>query len=291
MTTTKDAPNLQLSFVEIVSPRLWMSKTLQTTYKTTTPAAAFDVGNPGAGWYDCGTIKAVRIPYSKEIHEKKAGLPRTSRKQWETDRSAQVTFNTDDLSPFVEALIMGQTVFNTLGGTAAAESSHVASLYTGDTYARSKCALASNPTLAEHDIVVCGSPTAASLETSLNMAVVESLAASVLTLKDNGFPIDMAVKDVVRKVDAIEHIDVMGSDTPRSAILFWDVALDSSGNTKIQNALFFPKLYNFSGGDFDFKDGAEPYDVGVTLSAQAVQMTFSSGDTGYALYKKWMLNY
>jgi len=110
MTTTKDSPNLHLDFVEIVQPRLFMSTAYKTTYLTSTPAAKIDVSNPGSGWLDCGTIRAVRLPIAKEVFEHKVGIPKTSRKQWEVDRTFQVTFYTVDLTPYVEALIMGSTV-------------------------------------------------------------------------------------------------------------------------------------------------------------------------------------
>ncbi len=53
MATTKDAPDLQLDFVEIVEPRLWISSSIQTSYKTANPSAIFDIDNPGSGWFDC----------------------------------------------------------------------------------------------------------------------------------------------------------------------------------------------------------------------------------------------
>ena len=300
MATTKDAPSLALDFVEVVEPRLWMSTSYKNTYVSSIPAAVLDVNNPGTGWYDLGSIRAVKIPVTKDVFEFKQGVPRTSRKQWEIDRSAQITFNTADLSPYVEAIIMGNTLYNTLGGAHArgAEGSHVASIYTDGTRRRTLIKTASLPAgeaLARYDMVVCASPKVASIESSYNIAVVESWALKnatqgFLTLADAGFPIDPAVKDVIQKVDAVEFIDSMGSDTVRSAMLFWDT-LVSSGTVKLQHCLYFPKIRNYSGGDFDLKDASEPYDVGVTLSAQATSMTFSDGSTGYNFYKKWVLQY
>jgi len=295
MATTKDAPSLALDFVEVVEPRLWMSTSYKNTYVSSTPAAIMDVSNPGTGWYDLGSIRAVKIPVTKDVFEFKQGVPRTSRKQWEIDRTAMITFNTADLSPYVEAIIMGSTLHNTLGSGHArgAEGSHVASLLTDGTRRRTIISMASTPAgeaLGQYDMVACASPTAASIESSYNIAVVESWLASTLTLADAGFPIDPAVKDVIQKVDAVEFIDSMGSDTVRSAMLFWDT-LVSSGTVKLQHCLYFPKLRNYSGGDFDLKDASEPYDVGVTLSAQAASMTYGDGTTGYNFYKKWVLQY
>ena len=118
MTTTKDSPNLQLDFVEIVSPRLWMSTTYKNTYVgNAAPAAALDVTAPLSEWYDCGSIMAAKVPVSKTVRENMRGIPQTSRKQWEVVRTAQITFNTADLTPYVEALINGQTLYNTLSGS------------------------------------------------------------------------------------------------------------------------------------------------------------------------------
>ena len=292
MATTKDSPSLQLDFVEIARPRLWMSTSYKNTYVgNAAPAAALDVSSPLTGWYDCGTIQGVRIPVTKEMYELKRGLPKTSRKLWEIDRSAQITFNTSDLSPYVEALIMGQTIRNTLVGNACVAGSLVGS---SD---RTKVGLDATPdptSLVEYDFVVCASPTAASLETSFNLAVVEANTGafdSTLELEGAGFPVAIAQEDTIQKVSRTAFIDKMGTDTIRSAMLFWDVKLDGSGNKKIQQAMYFPKIRNFTGGDLDFKDGGEEYETSITLAAQAVEMTFDDASTGYDFYKKWMLAY
>ena len=100
MTTTKDAPNLSLHFVEIVSPRVWISTSYNNVYiGDARPAEALNVDSPLTGWYDCGTIMAVAIPVAKEMFEYKQGIPKTSRKFWEIDRTAQITFNTANLTP------------------------------------------------------------------------------------------------------------------------------------------------------------------------------------------------
>ena len=292
MTTTKDAPDLQLDFVEIVNPRLWMSKTYLNTWISSSPVAKFDVSDPTASWYDLGSIMAARVPVTKEMYELKQGLPKTSRKFWEVDRTAQVTFNTKDLSPYVEALINGQTIYNTLGTPVGSEGSHVASLYTDGARRRQYAGLASTPgSLEQYDIVACASPGGSNaLTDSMNIAVVESVSASTLELRDIGFPLDPVAGDLIQKVDKVEFIDSLGSDTFRSALLFWDGYV-VSGTSKIQYAMYFPKIRNFSGSDLDFKDGAEPYDEGVTLSAQAVSMTYDDSSTGYNFYKKFTLQY
>jgi len=287
MATTKDSPNLQLDFVEIVSPRLWISTSYKNTYVgNAAPVLALDVSNPLSNWYDCGSIQSARIPVTKEMRELKRGIPKTSRKFWETDRTAQITFNTSDLSPYVEALIMGQTIRNTLSGNACKVGSLMGA-------PRQSIGLSASPApgFSEYDVVVCASPTSASLEDSFNLAVVESLSASLLTLEGAGFPIATVDEDTVQKVTRTAFIDRMGTDTIRSAMLFWDDKLDSSGNIKIQHAIYFPKVRNFSGGDLDFKDASEEYETSITLSAQAVEMTFDDGTLGYDFYKKWMLSY
>ena len=291
MTTTKDAPNVQLDFVEIVNPRLWMGESTVDTWLTTSPVALFDVANPSVSWFDLGSIMAVRVPVTKDVFEHKDGLPKTSRKLWEIDRSAQITFNTKDLSPYIEALINGQTVYNTMATPIGAEGSHVASLYSDGDRRRNKVLLASTPiSLVQYDIVACASQVNASTQSSYNIAVVDSVTASLLTLRDGGFPVDPALGDVIRKVDKIEFIDNLGSDTVRSALLFWDTYVVSD-SIKIQNAIYFPRVRNFSGADTDFKDGAEPYEQSITLSAQAVNMTYTDGSSGYNFYKKFMLQY
>lgn len=288
MATTKDSPTLQLDFVEIARPRLWMSATYKNTYVgNTAPAAALNVSAPLTGWYDCGTIQGVRIPVTKEMYELKRGIPKTARKIWELDRTAQITFNTGDLSPYVEALIMGQTICNTVSGNAYT----VGSLLTASADRRQQVGLDGTPVFSEYDVVVCASPTAASLESSFNLAVVESLTASSLVLEGAGFPVMTELEDDIKKVTRTAFIDKMGTDTIRSAMLFWDAKLDGSGNKKIQYAIYFPKVRNFTGGDLDFKDGAEEYETSITLAAQAVEMTFDDASTGYDLYKKWMLAY
>jgi len=286
MTTTKDSPNVQLDFVEIVAPRLWMSKTYKTTYVgNAAPAAALNVSSPLSGWYDCGSIKAVKMPVAKTVRDYMRGVPQTSRKQWEVSRTAQITFNTSDLSPYVEALINGQTVFNTM----ATPHWHVAS-YMG--LGHKVAIVAGSPTgFAEYDILVCASPSNASINTSMNMAVCESVSASILTLEGGGFPIIMAVGDHVRKVNRVAFKDVMGTNTVRSAMLFWDDVVDSDGDIHIQHAVYFPKLQNFTGQDLDFKSETEEYESSITLAAQAVEMTFDDGNTGYDFYKKWVLAY
>lgn len=291
MTTTKDSPDLHLDFVEIVAPRLFMSTSYKTTYLTSTPAAKIDVSNPGSGWLDCGTIKAARLPVSKEIFEHKMGIPKTSRKQWEIDRTFQVSFNTKDLTPYVQALIEGSTVYN-VTGSLLASSEHVASLYTDGSRRRKyiKLTKTKDPALKQYDLVACASNTSASLKDSYNIAVVESHSASLITLEGAGFPIDPVAGDLVSKIRSVEFIDKLGSDTIRSALLFWDT-LVSGGVSKLQHVLYIPKLRNYSGSDMDTKDAVEPYDMGVTLSAQAVSMTYGDGTTGYNFYKKWVLNY
>ena len=285
MSTTKDAPDLQLDFVEIVAPRLWMSTGYKNDYVgNSKPSAALDVDNPLSGWYDLGTIASVKVPLTKDVFEIKKGLPKTSRKMWEIDREAQITFNTTDLSPYVEALINGQTIYNTVTATPFT----VASLMNNT---RKSTVLSGNPDFADNDLVVCASPTAASLESSYNLAMVESLTGSLIVMADIGFPISMAHSDKLKKVKVVEFIDKMGADTVRSAMLFWDTYVDSSGNKKIQHVLYYPKLRNFSGVEIDTKDSAEPYDMSITLTAQAVNLTLGDGTTGYNFYKKWILAY
>lgn len=294
MTTTKDAPNLQLDFVEIVRPRLWMSKTYLNTWVDSSPTAKFNVLNPATSWYDLGSIEAARVPVTKDMFELKDGVPKTSRKIWEVDRTAQLTFNTMDLSPYVEALINGQTVYNTLGSTAGTKGSHVASIYGDGTTRRVNqiLGLASTPAdLSQYDIVACASPGGSNaLTDSLNIAVVDSNLASVLTVRDNGFPIDPVAGDLVQKVDKVEFIDNLGTETIRSAVLFWDTFV-ASAESKIQHMLYFPKIRNFAGSDLDFKDGSEPYDQAITLTAIATQMTFDDSSVGYNFYKKFVLQY
>ena len=292
MATTKDSPNLQLDFVEIARPRLWMSTTYKNTYiGNAFPTEALDVSSPLSGWYDCGSIQGVRIPVAKEMYEIKRGIPKTARKIWELDRTAQITFNTSDLSPYVEALIMGQTIHNTLSGEECVAGSLV------ESSARTKVGLDATPSptaLAQYDVVVCASPTAASLESSFNLAVVEANTGtfdSTLELEGAGFPVAIGQEHIIQKVTRTAFIDKMGADTIRSAMLFWDVKLDGSSNKKIQYAVYFPKVRNFTGGDLDFKDGGEEYETSITLAAQAVEMTFDDGTSGYDLYKKWMLAY
>ena len=233
MTTTKDTPNLQLDFVEIVSPRLWMSTTYKNTYVgNAAPAAALDVMSPLSGWYDCGTIQAVKLPVTKTMRELKRGIPQTSRKFWEVDRTAQITFNTSDLSPYVEALILGQTLRLTVSGSAYSVASPMA-------LSRSSAVLDGTPDFSEYDVVVCASPTTASLETSFNIGVVESLSASLLTIEGIGFPVAMSPGDSIKKVTRTAFIDRMGANTVRSAMLFWDDVVDSSGNIKVQHCVYF----------------------------------------------------
>jgi len=288
MTTTKDSPNLHLEFVEIVAPRLWMSTTYKNTYVgNAAPAAALNVLSPLTGWYDCGSIKAVTVPVTKTVRELMRGIPQTARKLWEIGRTAQITFNTNDLTPYVEALINGQTIFNTLTGSAY----NVASLRESDAEARSVTRLASTPTLAENDIVVCGSITSTNASTNFNIAVVESMTSSILTLGGAGFPVAPAIEDHIQKITRVAFKDVMGSNTVRSAMLFWDDIVDSSGDIQAQHCMYFPKLQNFTGQSLDFKSETEEYESSITLAAQAVNMTFDDGTTGYGLYKKWILAY
>ena len=287
MTTTKDSPNLHLDFVEIVAPRLWMSTSYRNTYVgNAAPAAALNVSEPLTGWYDCGSIKAVKVPVAKTVREYMRGIPQTSRKQWEIGRTAMITFNTSDLTPYVEALINGQTLYNTLSvGTA---NSHVASLMGAP---RTIVGLASACGLAQYDIVVCASPTNASLNVSFNLAVVESFTASLLTVEGGGFPVTPIQGDVINKATRVAFKAVMGSNIIRSAMLFWDDIVDSSGTVQTQHCMYFPKVQNFSGQDLDFKSETEEYESSLSLSAQAVNMTFDDGNTGYDFYKKWVLAY
>lgn len=292
MTTTKDAPNLQLDFVEIVRPRLWMSKTYLNTWVDSSPTAKFNVLNPATSWYDLGSIEAARVPVTKDMFELKDGVPKTSRKIWEVDRTAQITFNTMDLSPYVEALINGQTVYNTLGATVGHKGSHVASLTTDGERRRRIIGLASTPaSLTQYDILVCASPGGSNaLTDSMNVAVMNSITASTLTMRDIGFPLDPVAGDLVRKVDKVEFIDNLGTETIRSAVLFWDTFVASAAS-KIQHMLYFPQVRNFAGSDLDFKDGSEPYDQAITLTALATQMTFDDSSVGYNFYKKFVLQY
>ena len=286
MTTTKDSPNLHLDFVEIVAPRLWMSATYNNAYVgNSAPAAALNVSAPLAGWYDCGSIKAAKVPVSKTVREYMRGIPQTSRKQWETARTAQITFNTSDLTPYVEALINGQTIYN----TTATPHWHVASIFG---HGHTSAVVAGSPTgFVIHDIIVCASPTSASINTSLNMAVVESVSASIVTLEGGGFPVAMVGGDNIQRVYRIAFKDVMGTNLVRSAMLFWDDVVDSSGTVQVQHCLYFPKLQNFTGQDLDFKSETEEYESSLTLAAQSVNMTFDDGTTGYDFYKKWVLAY
>ncbi len=287
MATTKDAPNVQLDFVEIVAPRLWMSTSYQTTYLTSGPTSAFDVASPDTNYFDCGTIESVRVPLTKEVHKYKQGLPKTARKSWELDRESQVVFNTANLSPYVEALINGNSVFNTV--TTGPKHSKVASVMGRDD-GRKVTKVASPCGFSQYDIVVIGSPTVAAISGCFNLAVVESFTASILTLESAGVPVTIGGGDQVQKVERVEFIDSMGADTIRSAILFWDVKISSS-TPKIQYAMWFPKLRNYTGNDMDTKDSAEPYAESITLEAEAVNMTYDDSTTGYNLYKKWALNY
>ncbi len=287
MTTTKDSPNLQLDFVEIVAPRLWMSVAFKNTYvSNNAPAAALNVLAPLEGWFDCGSIQAVKVPVAKTVREHMRGIPQTSRKQWETGRTAQITFNTADCTPYVEALINGQTLFNTMIGSAY----NVASLRESDIEARRITRLASTPTLSQYDIVVCGSITNQNATTAFNMAVVESMTGSILTLEGAGFPVAPAVEDHIQKVSRTMFKDPMGTNLIRSAMLFWDVIVADT-NIKMQYCMYFPKVQNFTGQDLDFKAETEEYESSLTLSAIAVNMTLDDGKTGFDFYKKWVLAY
>jgi len=296
MSTTKDSPDLQLDYVEIVEPRLFMSSTYQSTYVSSTPESKFDVHNPPANYFDCGTIAAVRIPMTKDIYDYQRGVPKTSRKQWEIGRTAQITFNTAQLAPHIMALISGEVVYNTLGSeTASAE--HVGTLYADGARRRKyikhrprKLALLG---LQQYDIVVCGSDTNASNKSSFNLAVVESYdggVASRIVLADQGFSMDPVTGDLIQKVRAVESWAALGADVERSAILFWDI-ITSGSSSMTQAAIYFPKVKNYSGAELDLKDGSEPYDMSITLSAQAVSLTYGDGSTGYNFFKKFILNF
>ncbi len=288
MSTTKDAPNLSLHFVEIVSPRVWISTGYNNVYVgDARPAAALDVDSPLTGWYDCGSIMAVAIPVAKEMFEYKQGVPKTSRKFWEVDRSAQITFNTANLTPYVEALISGETIYNTMDNTASGPTASLAAARNSITMA-SYCA---SRGFAADQYVVCASPTNASLESSFNTAVIESVSGQVMTLADAGLPVVAAKADLVKKINVVDFIDRMGVDIIRSVILFWDTYVDPSQSIKIQHMIYYPKVRNFTGAEVDMKDSAEPYEKAVTLAAQSVSMTYADGSTGYALYKKFALTY
>jgi hypothetical protein len=290
MATTKDAPNLQLDWVEIVSPRVWMTTSYNSDYVgNARPAAMLDVAAPLSGWYDMGSVKSVTVPVTKEVFEHKQGAPKTARKIFEIDRSAQIVFNTVDVAPWVEAFMLGKTVYNTLDGTVG---KRVASINAGDN-ARTHFGLASycaSTGWADYDLVVCASPTSASTEDSFNYAVVESTTTNKITLEGFGLPVTPVVGDRLDKVDAVDFIDQMGTDTVRSLILFWDTRTPD-GVKELQHVLYYPKVRNFSGGDIDFKDQSEAYEMSVTMSAQAVNMTFADSTTGYDLYKKFILAY
>jgi len=291
MATTKDTPNLQLDFVEIVNPRLWMSPTYNNAYVgNVAPTLALDVTAPLSGWYDCGTIKAAKMPVTKTMRELKRGTPQTSRKFWETDRTAMLNFNTADLTPYVEALMSGQTVRNTLSATPSVTVKN-SQVKTPGALPRSTMTIKGSPIYTQYMVVVCASPTAASLQTSFNMAVVESLTASILTLEGAGFPIAAVGGDRIIKIKRTAFMDRMGVQTVRSAMLFWDTIINSSGSVKAQHCVYFPKVRNFTGQDIDFKDETEEYEAGISLAAQSVFMTFDDGTTGYDFYKKWVLSY
>lgn len=290
MALTKDAPNINLQFVEVTNVRVWMTNGLNTDYIDSSPSGAFDVENPLSGWYDLGNVMAVRLPATKDIFDYSAGTPKTSRKQFEIGRTAQITFNLAELTPYAEAFITGQKIRNQLRTPDA--SSHVASLYTNK---RTKVKLASTPVSGFDggDMVVCGSPTVASLEDNLNITTisVSPIAGNIVEFSDFGFPQEMVVGDVVQKVDAIELIDKLGVVIVRSMIVFYDIVAPNYPDSVIQYALYYPRVNSFAGGELDFKDGAQPYEMSSTMAAQATKMTYSDGDTGVGMYKKFILQY
>lgn len=279
MPFTFEQPNISTAFVTVAAPRVFIANqgavpdvvlaTGDVPYVL--PIAAAVITD---GWFDMGAIDTVTMPVTKDFVKYEAGATRTTRKQYERSRSAQITFNYKEMMPYVKAFCTGSSIYNTVVTQAATQ-------LTG-TPTQTSIPVTSATGFAVGDTIGIA-PTSGGIPTSYNLCVITAVNGTTLTV--SGLMSAPAATDYARKIARTEYNDPIGTITERTILMFFDYEV-TAGKVS-QYLVWFPKVITSSAYAPDFKDTNDYMSAAVTFEAMSTTQTLDDATSKLVLYRAW----
>lgn len=278
MPFTFEQPNISTAFVTVAAPRVFIANqgavpdvTLSTgDVPYVLPIAANVITD---GWFDMGAIDTVTMPVTKDFVKYEAGATRTTRKQYERSRNAQITFNYKEMMPYVKAFCTGSSIYNTVATAAAVQLSAAT---------QTTLTTASTANFAVGDTIGVA-PTSGALTTTYNLCIVTSLTSTVLTV--TGLQSAPGATDWIRQIARTEYNDPIGTITERTILMFFDYEV-TAGKVS-QYLVWFPKVITSSAYAPDFKDTNDYMSSAVTFEAMSTTQTLDDATSKLVLYRAW----
>lgn len=279
MAFTFEQPNISTAFVTVAAPRVFIAN--QGAIPDLVPATG-DVPYilPIAanvitdGWFDMGAIDTVTMPVTKDFVKYEAGATRTTRKQYERSRSAQITFNYKEMMPYVKAFCTGSTIYNTI------DSAHTATTISGTPANVNTLVVAAATGLEVGDTIAIDSGT---ITASYNICVITAINGTTLTVQ--GLMKVPTNGDSVQKIARTEYNDPIGTITERTIAMFFDYEV-TAGKVS-QYLVWFPKVITSSAYAPDFKDTNDYMSAAVTFEAMSTTQTLDDSTSKLVLYRAW----
>ena len=277
MSKSYEQPNISTNYISVASPRVFIANygavpDLAADIPYVLDIAAAVVTD---GWYDMGAITTATMPVTKEFVKYEAGATKTTRKMFEKGRTAQLTFNYQEMIPYVKAFCSGATVFNTVSGSATTVSASPAPTRTDFT-------VASAAGLAVGDTIGIAA-TSGGITTSYNICVITAIATNALTV--SGLMAAPATSDNVKKITRTEYKDPLGTITERSILMFFDYSVTATQDN--QYLVWFPKVITNAAYAPDFKDNNDYMAGAVTFEALTTTQTLDDTTSKTVLYRAW----
>lgn len=283
MAKTYEQPNISTAFVNVASPRVFIAPYGAVPDLTLTSGDipyVLDIATAVItdGWFDLGTLSGAQMPVTKDFVKYEAGATRTTRKQYEKGRSAQLTFTYHEMMPYVKAFCTGASIYNTK------DTGHTETATSGTpTRTTFTVAASANINVGDTLSVIAGGGTAHN--TNYKLCVVTAKASNNLDLTVAGLMAAPAAADKVQKIQRTEYKDPIGSIVERTALMFFDYET-VSGSTS-QYLVWFPKLITNSAYAPDFKDTNDYMTAAVTFEAIATTQTLDDSTSNVVLYRAW----
>jgi len=275
MPNTWEQPNISTAYIQVAAPRVFIANQgaepdLAGDIPYVLPIASDVVTD---GWFDLGAITGATIPVTKDFVKYEAGATRTTRKQYERSRTAQLTFTYQEMMPYVKAFCSGSTIFNTVTGSATT---------TTGSPTRTSFDVTSAAGLAVGDTIGIAT-TSGAIPTSYNLCVITAISTNTLTVE--GLMSAPSSSDAVQQVTRTEYNDPLGVISERTIMMMFDYEV-ASGSFN-QFLVWFPKVVTMAAYAPDFKDANDYMSSAVTFEALTTEQVLDDTTTKTVLYRSW----